>query len=126
MGFSIKSQLGSNSTLLNASKATNISYKLIGDTLSDTKINSINNYNGESKIIDRINSIKSSGLSFQFEKADNETFYENLTMIDSDLLEIISFLLLEQFTSENNHIHHLINKIAEYNPLNYITVNEVI
>ena len=38
MGFSIKSQLGGDSTLLNASKATNFNFKIHGTRLSDEDI----------------------------------------------------------------------------------------
>ena len=38
MGFSIKSQLGGDSTLLNASKATNFNFKIHGTVLSDEDI----------------------------------------------------------------------------------------
>ena len=45
MGFSIKSQLGGDSTLLNASKATNFKFKLVGQRLSDDDISTINAIN---------------------------------------------------------------------------------
>ena len=45
MGFSIKSQLGGNSTLLNASKATNFNFKIEGLILSDKDIANINSIN---------------------------------------------------------------------------------
>ena len=42
LGFSIKSQLGSASTLLNAGTTTNITYKVYGTMLSDEDIDAIN------------------------------------------------------------------------------------
>lgn len=42
LGFSIKSQLGSASTLLNAGATTNITYKVDGTMLSDEDIDAIN------------------------------------------------------------------------------------
>ena len=45
MGFSIKSQLGGDSTLLNASKATNFNFKVTGANLSDDEITAINSIN---------------------------------------------------------------------------------
>ena len=54
LGFSIKSQLGSASTLLNAGEATNICYKITNGTMSDgviNQINAINDFFAGSKII---------------------------------------------------------------------------
>ena len=45
MGFSIKSQIGGDSTLLNASKATNFNFKVTGVDLSDDEITAINSIN---------------------------------------------------------------------------------
>ena len=42
LGFSIKSQLGSASTLLNASEATNIRYEVIGRHITDCELQQIN------------------------------------------------------------------------------------
>ena len=42
LGFSIKSQLGSASTLLNAGATTNITYTICGKNLSDEEIAEIN------------------------------------------------------------------------------------
>lgn len=46
LGFSIKSQLGSASTLLNAGTTTNITYKVIGTELSDEDIEEVNSIKG--------------------------------------------------------------------------------
>lgn len=62
MGFSIKSQLGGDSTLLNASKATNFNFKIEGVSLSTDDINRINSLDSKrNKVIDRVNAIKNKG-----------------------------------------------------------------
>lgn len=59
MGFSIKSQLGGDSTLINASKATNFTFKIEGSRLTDREIAQINGISTKNKVSDRYNAIKS-------------------------------------------------------------------
>ena len=100
MGFSIKSQLGGDSTLLNASKATNFNFKIHGTALSDEDIVYINSLNPKrNKVIDRVNAIKRKGCKLVFDKVDNQIFRNNLIMLDGDLPNIIANLLLEQLNS---------------------------
>lgn len=55
LGFSIKSQLGSPSTLLNAGKTTNFIFKISNMKLNESNIKKINSIDSRSKIMDRIN-----------------------------------------------------------------------
>ena len=54
MGFSIKSQLGGDSTLLNASGATNFVYRIDGCSFDDEEILRINSIDTRTKIIDHL------------------------------------------------------------------------
>ncbi len=59
MGFSIKSQLGGDSTLLNASRATNFNFKIEGTILSDEDISNINSISLlRDKVIKRVDAIR--------------------------------------------------------------------
>ena len=120
MGFSIKSQLGGDSTLLNASKATNFNFKVIGVDFSDDEIAAINSINPKrNKVIERVNAIKKKGASLVFDKVDNSTFRNNLVMLDGDLPAIIANLLLEQLNTGVSTLKELAEKITETNPLKY-------
>lgn len=120
MGFSIKSQLGGNSTLLNASKATNFNFKIEGVSLSDKEIADINSINHtRKKVIDRFNAIKGKGGILVFDKLDNPIFHNNLIMLDGDLPDIIANLLLEQLNSGISTLQELTKKLTKSNPLNY-------
>lgn len=120
MGFSIKSQLGGNSTLLNASKATNFNFKIEGGAFSDTDIARINTLNPKrNKVIERVNAIKEKGGVLMFDKVDNPTFRNNLIMLDGDLPVIISSLLLEQLNTGVSTLKELAERLTETNPLNY-------
>ena len=120
MGFSIKSQLGGDSTLLNASKATNFNFKVTGVDLSDDEITAINSINPKrNKVIEKVNAIKKKGASLIFDKVENSTFRNNLVMLDGDLPAIIANLLLEQLNTGVSTLKELADKITETNPLQY-------
>lgn len=122
MGFSIKSQLGGDSTLLNASKATNFNFKIQGVALSDEDIANVNSLNPKrNKVIDRVDTIKKKGGKLIFDKVDNPTFRNNLVMLDGDLPVIIAHLLLEQLNSGISTLKELAELITEVNPLGYDT-----
>ena len=79
-GFSIKSELGSAPTLLNASGATNFVFEV--DGISDEQMENINALsNPKSKIMDRMEQIFSNG-KVTYSKAANEKFANNLMLID--------------------------------------------
>ena len=115
MGFSIKSQLGGDSTLLNASKATNFNFKIEGTSLSDEDIAKINSLNPtRNKVIERYKAITKKGCKLIFDKVDNSTFRNNLIMLDGDLPSIIANLLLEQLNSGESTLK-MNNEIIEFN-----------
>ncbi len=118
LGFSIKSKLGSPSTLLNAGKTTNFIYKL-SSSLNNSQIKEINNISTRSKIQDRIKKILELNVSMVFEKLENINFQNNLTLIDSALPQIISNLVFLFYTTEYSKVSELTEKIAESNPLKF-------
>lgn len=120
MGFSIKSQLGGDSTLLNASKATNFNFKIEGVVLSDEDIININSINPRrDKVIKRVEAIKNKGGVLIFDKVDNNIFRNNLIMLDGHLPDIVAHLLLEQLNSGISTLKELAEILMENNPLNY-------
>lgn len=120
MGFSIKSQLGGDSTLLNAGKTTNFNFKIEGCNLSDEEIASINELNPkQGKVIQRVRAIEDKGGHLVFDKVDNPIFRNNLAMLDSGLGEIVGLLLLEQLEQDSNMLKDLVKSLSEKNPLNF-------
>ena len=124
LGFSIKSQLGGASTLLNAGKTTNFIYEIGGDAISEDSVREINDINSRSKIKDRIEKIQSLSNNLDFIKTESATFGNNLTLIDSSLPKIISEILLKFFTSTSSKTSELVDKITESNPLGYNLENQ--
>jgi len=119
LGFSIKSQLGLPSTLLNAGKTTNFIYKLSNITLSQSDIDMINSISTKSKIMDRISTITTKGGVLNFIKAESNTFGNNLTLIDSSLPIILGRMLYLFFTSKYTLTKELVEQITNQNPLGY-------
>lgn len=124
LGFSIKSQLGSPSTLLNAGKTTNFIFKIEDVNLDENEINEINSINTRSKIKDRLLKIKDKGGVFKFVKTERQIFSNNLVLIDSLLPQILSNIVFDFYTSGYSHLIDLVKVTAQINPLNFDTENE--
>lgn len=118
LGFSIKSQLGSPSTLLNAGKTTNFIYKVNGK-LSDQEMNLINSIDTRQKVKDRINMIMNKGGVLKFVKTEQKVFGNNLVLSDSLLPNILAEIVLKFYSSAYLKMIDLINEIKKVNPLNY-------
>lgn len=119
LGFSIKSQLGSASTLLNAGKTTNFIYKVTGDKLTPELINAINLIDGGSKVKDRLAKIASLGRTLVFTKTEKSIFSNNLTLIDSALPKILAEIVYLFYSSANTKLTDLVSVVAAINPLNF-------
>lgn len=124
LGFSIKSQLGSPSTLLNAGKTTNFIYEINYAHLTRNEIDQINSIGTRSKIMDRIAQIQSKDGIFEFVKTERQIFSNNLVLIDSLLPQILSQIVFDFYSSEFSHLTDLVNLTAKKNPLEFDIENE--
>lgn len=116
-GFSIKSELGSAPTLLNASKATNFQYEI--EVITDQQMESINALdNPRSKIIDRMEQIFSLG-TVKFSKVNNENFSSNLMLIDSRMEELMAEVILCYYQHNINNCIDIIDFLEDNNPLGF-------
>ena len=119
MGFSIKSQLGGASTLLNAGKTTNFIYKIENVTLGNHQIQDINFINTRSKIKDRIEKIKEFSGDLNFIQTESSVFGNNLTLIDSALPKLLSEIVCLFFSTGHSKTTDLLNEISRINPLRF-------
>jgi len=119
LGFSIKSQLGGASTILNAGKTTNFVYKINGSCLSEQEIVDINSINSRSKIKDRIEKLIEYGCKLDFVNTEQTIFYNNLILIDSLLPQIIAEIVFKFYTSNLSKVTDLVNSVENSNPLNF-------
>ena len=119
LGFSIKSQLGAESTLLNASQPTNFTFKINNFSPDEKLVDSINRIDTKSKVKDKIIAIKDIGGNLEFFALENNIFKNNLVLIDTALPDIFAEIVLVFYTSKLNNISELTAKIDEKNPLRY-------
>jgi hypothetical protein len=119
LGFSIKSQLGSPSTLLNAGETTNFIYKIVDTKINQQDIEEINNISSRSKIKDRIVEIINRNGKFEFVKTQRSIFSNNLILIDSLLPQILSSIVLNFYSSTHSSTDDLVKFTEEENPLKF-------
>lgn len=119
LGFSIKSQLGGASTLLNAGKTTNFIFEIENAVLSDTQIENINEIDSRSKIKDRIEKIKEFSGKLEFKETESSIFGNNLTLIDSAMPKILAEVVYLFFTSNFSKTIDLVNEISRINPIGF-------
>lgn len=125
LGFSIKSKMGNSSTLINSSGATNFTYNIEGVELTEAQVTEINAINTQRKIRDRLKKIQEFGGKLIFAQVDSPIFSNNLVMIDSNMPQIVSELLLLYFSGIGSRLNHLSDILQENNPLRYnITHNQ--
>lgn len=119
LGFSIKSQLGNPSTLLNAGKTTNFVYSIDGLANDQNLIDSINSTEGRSKIKDRIGKIQENSGILNFSHTEKNIFGNNLTLIDSSLPAILAEMVYYFFTSPLSKTKDLAEILEKENPLRF-------
>jgi len=119
LGFSIKSQLGSASTLINASKNnTNLRYQLSG-IFSDEQMNTVNQISSRSKVRDRLISLNESGVRLRYDKVLGDIYEGNLMLIDRDLAPILADCLLMHYTGFSSSLQEMAEELDSQNPLKY-------
>ena len=90
LGLSVKSLLGAKPTLLNASSATNFTFKLVGN-LEMIEKSLFSQNTGMKKLFSRFNE---TGVMLQLFRVDNEVFYRNLRHFSDRLPETVGTLLV--------------------------------
>ena len=99
IGFSIKSQLGSASTLLNASGATNLIFQVHpkpGVTFSNLP----ELQHGKHK--SNLNALTESGFYLEFDSFSSEQFARNLKLLDSNMHIYLSKIVLTYYSTDLN------------------------
>ncbi len=115
-GFSIKSRLGSPSTLINAGKTTNFVYEVTGN-MSDAVMDEFNTC---SKLFRaRFASLYHNNCDIAYCGMENDIFESNLLLLDSSLPEICAEMLKMFFATGIANVKEGLEAIAVANPLNY-------
>lgn len=115
--FSIKSEAGNKSSLLNASSLTNMFYTVEGK-IDQKTADEINNISSKDKVVERIRAIQNKGLTMRFYGFSSTVFENNLRMIDCKLPEIIGHMVLDGYINGKD-ISKVIKRITTCNPFNF-------
>lgn len=115
-GFSIKSRLGSPSTLINAGKTTNFVYEVTGP-ITDTIMN---DFNTCSKLFkNRFAVLSANKCDIVYDTMENDIFKNNLLLLDGNLPEICAEMLKAFFLLGITTVKDVISYLNTTNPLNY-------
>ena len=127
VGFSIKSELGSSPTLLNAGKTTNFIYKIIHnypDLIREAnEIYKVSGGKNHTDVRGRISKIIKENGTLEYRKMNNQIFEDNLVLIDSNMDKIIAETLLYFYKDGISNCNEMVEKLKQENPMNYGNVN---
>ena len=118
MGFSVKSNLKSPATLLNAAGTTKFRYEVLG--VSEKDAEEINSISGNRKLLRRMQEIYRREGSVKFCGMVSSTFERNLRKIDSLLPEIVAEMLVGHYLglgTTNEEYVDFLNNSDSFQPL---------
>ena len=122
-GFSIKSSVRRQSSLINASKANDAIFEVEGCT--DALMDEVNNIESGSWIIDRTKRLRNDdSVLLKFDRYGSKTFYDNLRLIADSEPEVVAYALLysngDPITDggSNRAIEKVIASLVAKNPMN--------
>lgn len=113
--WSIKSQMGNASTLLNASGATNFCYSI---SLTDEQMREINRIDSHSKALDRTQAVLRDSEWVTFDHVSNPVFDRNLMLIDLEFPRIMAEALLIAFGKNIRSCSEVVAELERTDPLN--------
>ena len=117
LGFSIKSQLGSPSTLLNAGEPTNITYRVTGGNMVDAELETINSIKDH---LPRMAAIIGKGYKLEYSEIEHSTFRNNLLFLDTCMPEFIAACLVcDSMPNATSSIKDAVEKVAQQNPFGF-------
>ena len=119
LGYSIKSKLGGDSTLINSNKdASNFIFQING--INDVLMKQINSLN---KFKQKFDFIREVGGSWSFSKISGKTLNDNLIMLDLGMPRIIGACLEKYYTGQGSDLASICKQVTREDPL-HINSNE--
>lgn len=113
MGYSIKSKLGGDSTLINSNKdASNFIFRIEG--IDDAQMEHINSLD---KFKKKFEFIKSVGGSWHFEQVSGSVLRDNLTLLDLGLAKIIASCMEKYYTGQSYDLAEITRMVSREDPL---------
>ena len=115
-GFSIKSRLGSASTLINAGKTTNFIYEVSGN-MTDEIMHEFNTCSKQFK--NKFEVLAKYNCDITYVDMCNNIFEGNLRLLDGDLPEICAYMLKAFYADGTVRVKESLEQITSLNPLKY-------
>lgn len=113
MGYSIKSKLGGDSTLINSNKdGSNFIFQIFG--INDDDMEEINKINKSKKKFQYIRDVNG---SWSFYKTAGETLHNNLMMLDLGMERIVASCLEHYYTGNGPSVSGICHAITKEDPL---------
>lgn len=120
LGYSIKSKLGGNSTLINSNKdESNFIYKIEG--IDDKQMAHVNTFDKFKKKFDYIREV---GGVVRFHKVAGETLKQNLTMLDLGMARIVAESLLLYYSGRSSSLNETCGLITVSDPLHICNADD--
>ena len=117
LGYSIKSRLGADSTLINSNRdGTNFIYKIHG--ISSEQAETFNSFDKFKKKFDYLKSI---GATVSYYKTANNILHNNLTLLDLGIERIVANSLIYYYSGNGRTIAEITEHISQSDPLNIAT-----
>lgn len=127
LGFSIKSKIGSDSTIVNSSQLSNFVYEL--DNISAELIDDINNLNKtrstkkglrvSPNIRLRVKTLINNNVSVNFSRVQGEVYESNMILISDNLPKILARMLIIYYSTGTRNCEEICNILHDDNPLEY-------
>lgn len=113
LGYSIKSKLGADSTLINSNKdGTNFIYKVSG--ISDRDVITFNNMTRFKKKFEFLSSL---GADVSFLQCASKVLHNNLSMLDLGIEKIIGESLLQYYKGNGRILSEITDRVSKIDPL---------
>ena len=114
LGYSIKSKLGADSTLINSNKdRTNFIYRVQG--ISAEQVIEFNSFDRFKKKFDYLKSI---GGTVSYYKVANDVLHKNLTLLDLGIERIVADSLIDYYSGNGRTIAEITEHVSITDPLN--------
>lgn len=124
LGFSIKSFLGSDSTLFNPGPGTNFIYEVVlpeGETIDRDEFNK-RTYPVSGRLAARLKSlVEDYNATIEFRGVQSKCFAQNLEAIDGHMPQLLSQLLLISSTYGKSSLKKCTELLTELNPMGFET-----
>jgi len=129
LGFSIKSLLGTDSTLFNTGPGNNFIYEVennLNCTIKDFNKTTYSPPNRISKLAYRLNELERVGCGISFKNIQSPQLWKNLKMVDGDLPEIMAWALYYRWLHREPSVKKVSDLLEKNDPLNFYKNEESI